>query len=72
MSAYLDSQRSWGERNGGVSDPRLVRQVDSIHPLQNTTEELAAARQSVLDHSQGHRDHAVLTAMIFPPALEAA
>lgn len=72
VSAYLDSQRNWGERNGGVSDPRVVRQVDLIHPFPNTEDEVAAARHHVSTHSQGHRDHAVLTAMIFPPALEAA
>lgn len=71
VSAYLDSQKNWGERNGGVSDPRLVGQVDRIHPLPNTADEVAAARRRVLAHSRGDRDHATLTHMIFPPTLEA-
>lgn len=66
MSAYLDSQRNWGERNGGVSDPRLVRQVENLPARPNTPDELAAARQQVRAHSRGSRDLATLTAMIFP------
>lgn len=72
VTAYLDKQRNWGDRTGGVSDPRLLTQVNRIHPLPNTTDELHAARRQVLTRSRGRRDHATLTAMIFPPLLEAA
>lgn len=72
MNAYLDSQRNWGERNGGVSDPRLVRRVENLPARPNTTDEITAAQQQVLSRSRGRRDLAALTAMIFPPALEAA
>lgn len=72
VSAYLDKQRNYGDRNGGVSDPRLVRQVENLPARPNTTDELAAARQQVRSHSRGRRDLATLTAMIFPPLLEAA
>lgn len=72
VSAYLDNQRNWGERNGGVSDPRLVAQVNRIHPRPNTTAELDAARRQVHTHSRGRRELATFFAMIFPPLLEAA
>lgn len=72
MSAYLDSQRNWGERNGGVSDPRLVRRVEHLPARPNTPDEITAAKRQVTSRSHGRRDLATLLAMIFPPVLEAA
>lgn len=67
MSAYLDKQRNYGERNGGVSDPRLIRQVDALHPEPTRPEEVAAVEKLIAHYSQGDPRHeAELRAMILP------
>lgn len=67
MSAYLDKQRSYGERNGGVSDPRLIRKVDQLHPEPTTPEEIASVEMLIAHYSQGDPRHeAELRAMILP------
>lgn len=67
MTAFLDKQRSYGERNGGVSDPRLVRKVDQLHPEPTTPEEIASVEMLITHYSQGDPRHeAELRAMILP------
>lgn len=51
MTAYLDRTRSWGERNGGVSDPRLIRRLDNIPT--NTDEEIAAVKRMIAAYFPG-------------------
>lgn len=67
MSAYLDSQRNHGDRSGGVSDPRLTRQLDTLGPvLQNTPEELATVTRLIAHHSPDIRTAQDIAAMILP------
>lgn len=72
MTAHLDTQRNYGDRAGGVSDPRLVRQVDTLHPLPNTAEEIAAVSALIPLHSPDHRTRDMLAAMILPDTAKEA
>jgi hypothetical protein len=69
MTAYLDRTRSWGERNGGVSDPRLIRRLEHIPP--NTEEEIATVKRMIATHFPGAdpastTTRAQLEAMLLP------
>lgn len=64
--AHLDSQKSWGDRAGGVSDPRLVRQVDAMHPAPTTDHEIKAVEKILAMFARDSRDLADLRAMILP------
>lgn len=69
MSAYLDKQRNYGDRAGGpnISDPRLVRKVDQLHPEPTTPEEIESVEMLIAHYSQGDpRALAELRAMILP------
>lgn len=64
--AYLDTQKGYGDRSGGVSDPRLVRQVDAMHPAPTTEDEITAVEKIIAMFATSPRDLAELRAMILP------
>lgn len=73
MSAYLDRQTGYGDRAGGVSDPRLTRQLDALGPVvQNTPEEIATVTRLIALHSPDIQTAKTLAAMILPEQKEAA
>lgn len=65
--AHLDSQKNWGDRAGGVSDPRLVRQVDMLAPRTPTTEhQLDATEKVIRMFAKDERELQLLREMILP------
>lgn len=61
--AYLDKQRSYGERTGGVSDPRLVRRVDRMDAVV-TERDVEIVRNLIPLHSPDQRTSKMLEEMI--------
>lgn len=68
MSAFLDTQKSYGDRSGGTSDPRLVRQLDNLGPvIPSTDEEIAAIKRLIAHrHAGDERTARELLSMILP------
>lgn len=64
--AHLDTQKNYGDRSGGVSDPRLVRQVDAMHPAPTTEHEINVVEKIIGMFARDSRDLAELRAMILP------
>lgn len=66
MTAYLDTQRHRGEHTGGVSDPRLIRKVDALHPDPLREDEIASVEEVIRAFAKSPDDESVLRAMILP------
>lgn len=62
MSARLDNTPNYGDRNGDVSDPRLVKLVGLVTPP--TAAEIAATRRVIDTHALNAQDHTLLGAII--------